>query len=491
MAPKIEKQFASLLPADDSHPYRTGAWRPQTTEWTETEPLVEGDLPADLDGVYLRNTENPLLPARERYHPFDGDGMIHSTSFREGHVEYRNRFVRTSGLAAEIEAGEALWSGIAESPKRSKRTDGWGARTRMKDTSSTDVVVHRGVALSSFYQCGELYRLDPVTLSELGTETWGGKFPAQGVSAHTKIDESTGELLFFNYGTEAPYMHYGVVDASGELTTYEPIELPGPRLPHDMCFTENYSILNDCPLFWDPELLAKGVYANRFYRDMPTRLGVIPRHGRGGDIKWFDFEATFVLHWMNAYEKGDWVILDGYFQGDPSPTLPPDATGDDRLFRYLDNYAFLSIPYRWEMNLRTGETKEGPLSETITEFGMINNDVAGRPYRYAYSAMPVRGWFLFDGIYKHDVTTGQMDSFRFPEGTFCSETVFAPRPNPRSEDDGYLLTYTTDVVNDASHCAIFDALDPAQGPVARVVLPERISSGTHAYWASAATLTPA
>jgi carotenoid cleavage dioxygenase-like enzyme len=36
--------------------------------------------------VYLRNTENPLHPAIVRYHPFDGDGMIHTVSFRDGQV---------------------------------------------------------------------------------------------------------------------------------------------------------------------------------------------------------------------------------------------------------------------------------------------------------------------------------------------------------------------------------------------------------------------
>ncbi|MBT4655787.1 MAG: hypothetical protein HOB61_01890 [Actinobacteria bacterium] len=30
------------------------------------------------------------------------------------------------------------------------------------------------------------------------------------------------------------------------------------------------------------------------------------------------------------------------------------------------------------------------------------------------------------------------------------------------------------------HCEIFDAADPAPGPIVRVKLPERISSGTHA-----------
>ena len=85
----------------------------------------------------------------------------------------------------------------------------------MKDNASTDVIVHGGVALASFYQCGELYRLDPRTLDDLGTTSWGGRFPAEGVSAHPKLDEHTGELLFFNYSAEAPYMHYGVVEPRG------------------------------------------------------------------------------------------------------------------------------------------------------------------------------------------------------------------------------------------------------------------------------------
>ena len=247
----------------------------------------------------------------------------------------------------------------------------------------------------------------------------------------------------------------------------------------DMCFTENFAILNDCPLFWDEDLLKKDVYANRYHRDMPMRLGVIPRRGASSEVKWFDCDATYVLHWINAYEDGDEVVVDGYFQRDPAPSLPPDATVDQRLFRYLDLYAMQSIPYRWQMNMRTGETKEGPLSDVITEFGMINATVMGRPYRYAYSALPTEGWFTFEGIIKHDVHSGSMQTYRFSDGTYCSETVFAPRPNAASEDDGYLLTYTSDIVNDESHCMVFDARNPGDGPIARVRLPERVPFGFH------------
>jgi carotenoid cleavage dioxygenase-like enzyme len=126
-------RILSTLPEDDDHPYRTGPWRPQVSEWNADDlAVVAGEIPADLDGVYLRNTENPVHPARKFYHPFDGDGMIHVVGFRDGRAFYRNRYVRTDGLRAEMDAGGALWAGISEQPSLAER-DGWGARTRMKD----------------------------------------------------------------------------------------------------------------------------------------------------------------------------------------------------------------------------------------------------------------------------------------------------------------------------------------------------------------------
>ena len=73
---------------------------------------------------------------------------------------------------------------------------------------------------------------------------------------------------------------------------------------------------------------------------------------------------------------------------------------------------------------------------------------------------------------------------------FGSETPFAPRPGATDEDDGYLVTFTTDVGRDLSECLVFDATDIAQGPIARVRLPERISSGTHSCWTPSAALPP-
>ena len=90
----------------------------------------------------------------------------------------------------------------------------------------------------------------------------------------------TGELLFFNYSKQAPYMHFGVVDANDTLVHYVPVELPGPRLPHDMAFTEHYAIVNDFPLFWDPELLAQGKHKVVYRPELPSRFGIVPRRGK-------------------------------------------------------------------------------------------------------------------------------------------------------------------------------------------------------------------
>ena len=124
MRATVVRQYESKLPANDPHPYRTGPWTPNTVEIDASElDLVAGEIPRELAGVYLRNTENPLFDAISgRYHPFDGDGMIHAIRFEDGKASYRNRFVKTAGLVAELEAGAALWAGILERPALSKRS---------------------------------------------------------------------------------------------------------------------------------------------------------------------------------------------------------------------------------------------------------------------------------------------------------------------------------------------------------------------------------
>ncbi len=73
----------SLKPSN--HPYLNGAWTPLHEEVNATDlDVIEGTIPRDIDGIYLRNTENQIHQPLGRFHPFDGDGMIHQISFRDG-----------------------------------------------------------------------------------------------------------------------------------------------------------------------------------------------------------------------------------------------------------------------------------------------------------------------------------------------------------------------------------------------------------------------
>ena len=479
---ELHRSYESHLPKDDDHPYRTGPWRPQHKEFNAWNMDVTGEIPRDLNGVYLRNTENPLFEPIKRYHPFDGDAMLHSISFEDGEARYANRFVQTDAFKKEQVEKRSLWAGITEHPSIALADQGWGARTMMKDNASTDVIVHGGKALASFYQCGELYQLHPRTLKPMGKANWGGKFPGEGVSAHPKLDEHTGELMFFNYGLEAPYMHYGLVSAAGELVNYIDIPVASPRLPHDMAFTENYAVLNDLPLYWDVNSLAEGHFSNRFHRHEPSRFAVVPRRGSTRDIMWFEADPTFVLHWINAYEEGDEVILDGFFQHNPTARGVERATGNMKGFETLDMNVLQARAHRWRFNLQTGTTREESLSENCAEFPMINGRYAGRKHRYSYNARCAQGLFAFDGLIKHCLETGHEELVEMPPGVFLSETVMAPRDGSTAEDDGYLVTFTTDVNNNCSDCLILDASNPRSEPIARIRLPERIASGTHSTW---------
>ena len=293
--------------------------------------------------------------------------------------------------------------------------------------------------------------------------------------------------MFFNYSKKPPYCHYGVVNAESELIHYQAVALPGPRLPHDMAVSRYHSVLCDFPLFWDPILLQKGIHATRFYPDMPSRFGIVDRHG--GAVRWFEASATFVLHFLNCFEEGDELVLDGYRQLNPMPSAThpaaPDApAGHERMMVYVDMHAMQPRLHRWRFNLVTGQTTECTIDESRTmEFGVFNPRMLGEPYRFVYSLESRPGWFLFTGVVKTDLLTGEVQNYQFAEGQYISEAPFCPRQG-QAEDDGYLVTIVTDMNANRSEVVLLDARDVTKGPVVRLLLPHRVCSGTHSTWSS-------
>ena len=475
----------STLQFPNDNPYLNGPHRPIDLEYTAkaADIVVEGEVPKDLQGMYVRNGHNQVHDPIGRYHPFDGDGMLHAIWFNEGRVEYRNSWTRTTGFLAEQAAGKSLWPGIIEPKKSSRR--GWGSIGAMKDNAGTDVVVHAGKVIVAMSQCSEPYRVDPLTLESLGPDgNWATLLGDRGICSHFKVDEHSNHMMFFNFSEKPPYMNYGVIDRDNNLVHYVPIELPGPRWPHDMGMTENYSILHDLSMFFDPEMLAQGKRRLKFHRDTPSRFGVIPRFGTNDDIKWFDAEPCYILHLSNCYEKGDEIIQEGCIMLNPVPDMSDlPHEGYDRLCRMLDHHTTRTIMHRWRFNMKTGETIEEHLDDEVTEFPMMNGRHHGREYRYSYNAIPEPGEWLLSGLKKYDLENDKTETFIMPEGQFISEAPFAPRIGSSAEDDGYLVTFVTNTLTGKGECVIFDAQNVGNGPICRVILPHQIPTGAHAFWA--------
>lgn len=76
-------------------PVLNGGFEPIEQELTLELTDIEGEVPKDLTGMYVRNGPNRRFEAPGRYHWFDGDGMLHAVRFEGGKVLYQNRWVMT------------------------------------------------------------------------------------------------------------------------------------------------------------------------------------------------------------------------------------------------------------------------------------------------------------------------------------------------------------------------------------------------------------
>ena len=454
----------------------TGVFAPIFDEEVHEGLPVEGKIPADLNGVYLRNGPNPRFKPNGDYHPFDGDGMLHAAHFKDGKVVIRNKWVRTLDWEKEDKTSQSEFWGIRKTLKG--RPD-----KPLKDSANTDVIGHGGYAVACWYMAGIPYLINPITLETIKAAENYVSGNGKGFSAHPKVDEITGELMYFDYYHEHPYMSYGVVSPEGELVHHVPIELPGSRLPHDMAITEHYSILHDLPVLHKENAYEAGRHAIQFDSSLPARFGVIPRTGESDSIRWFEFSPCFLYHAINAWEEGEEIIM---IACRFMPQLNEDGSIDEKRTAHLIGHLGMdSRLWRYTMNMKTGETKEECLDpDHNIEFPTYNSALTGRRTQWAYLVDHNPSSLHWTGINKYNTDTGERVG-EWTDGHDCSwysEPWFAPADNPKSEDHGYVISFVWNDKSKQQELQVFDALDISKGPVARVKMPHRIPSGFHGCW---------
>jgi carotenoid cleavage dioxygenase len=337
--------------------------------------------------------------------------------------------------------------------------------------------------LLSLWEGGEPHELAVPGLETVGPYNFCGKL-VSAFTAHPKVDPETGEMMFFGYSPLPPYLQYSIVSAEGELVSTTPIELDVPVMMHDFAVTKNYSVFMDLPVTFRFDRIARGEPVVAWEPDNGARFGILPRHGRGDSIRWFEAPPCYVFHTTNAYEDGDDVVLTGCRMNSTNvleaAETPRDRNGD--VYGGAGDRARL---HRWRFNLKTGAVKEDPLDDVPSDFPRLNEGLIGRPYRYSYAArfeatneeVP-----LFEGLLKYDHATGRSQTFLHGPASFGGEGVFVPRPRAAAEDDGWVVTYMYDEAKGESSMLILNAQDFDGEPQARVVIPARVPYGFHGAW---------
>nr|WP_107807003.1 carotenoid oxygenase family protein [Nodularia spumigena] len=448
---------------------------PVKEEITADDLPVIGQLPPELSGMFLRISPNPLFPPIGLYHWFDGDGMLHGVNIKNGKASYLNRYVETETLKVEKQQGKAIWPGLLNLPRFDSPYD-----IMIKNPANTSVIWHAGKLLV-LCEAGVPHHIRVPDLETLGAHTFNNQLTC-AFTAHPKIDAVTGEMMFFGFSPIAPpYLSYGVVTATGEITRIVPIELPAPVMMHDFAITENYSIFLDMPLTFQPGQMIKGGIPLAFDRTRKSRIGIMLRHGDNNTLRWFEVPTCMVYHTVNAYEEGEEIVLLGLRMPSTNLLIPDDSDNGNSSENEIAKMC------RWRIHLKTGAITQELLDDQVTEFPRINEQLVGRKMRYIYAgqgAIYASPKPLLDGVKKYDLETGTAESYFYGRGRFGGEAVFVPRPGATVEDDGWVITYIHDTIANKSELLVLNAQNITSEPVARVMLPQRVPFGFHCGWVS-------
>lgn len=447
-----------LPPRDAPHPLLTGIHQPMTEELTLTDLAVEGTIPPELDGRYVRIGPNPAAPDPRIYHFFTGDGMLHGVRIRDGRaLWYRNRWIRSDEVAKA--------RGVPAAP---------GPR-HVFDTVNTSVLDHAGSGWALVEAGSTPVRFDE-HLETQRYDDFGGTLPGS-FTAHPRRDPATGELHALCYeATDLKRIRYNVVDVGGRVRRSVMIPVAHGPLIHDCAITRRYVVVMDLPLTLSMRVVLSGHgFPYRWNEKHPARIGLLPRDGDADDIRWIPCDPSFVFHTANAFDL-------------PDGRVALDVIAYDRMFAG-DNLAPDEQPRgleRWTIDPAAMTVEQRTLDAAPQELPTIDGRRTGRAYRYAYAlGLPEEMTDDLVGeapLLKHDLDRGTRQEHRFGAGQVAGEFVFVPRGEDAEEDDGWLMGFVIDRDGHRTTLEILDARAVMEPPIAVIHIPHRIPPGIHGAW---------
>lgn len=440
---------------DPANPFMTGLHQPMTAEHTLTDLAVTGAIPETLDGRYVRIGPNPLFGEGKGHHWFVGDGMVHGVRLRGGKAEwYRNRWIRSNGLAAK--------AGIEAAP---------GPRRGPSDTVNTNVVSFAGQTLA-MVEAGSYPAVLSDELETVSYSDFGGGL-AGSFTAHPHEDPATGEWHAICYDAHDPrHVRHVALDAGGKVLRELPIAVVNGPSIHDCAVTPNYVVILDLPVTFSMKALIAGQqFPYRWNRDHRARVGLLRRDSE--TITWHDVDPCYVFHVANSFE-------------DEAGRVIVDACAYETMFD-----GDMAGPYgrslgleRWTIDPAGGRVERATIDPTPQEFPRPDERRFGRPYRYLWATgLPETGdqnFFAAAPVLRHDLMSGARVERDFGPAAVPGEFVFVPRSADAPEGDGWLMGYVIDRAQQTTDLAILDAT--TLDDVARIHVPHIIPPGFHGNW---------
>jgi all-trans-8'-apo-beta-carotenal 15,15'-oxygenase len=460
-APGLEKVFA-LIPEERS----------------DVPLRVQGEVPAFLRGTYLLNGPARFVRGGQRYgHWLDGDGMVCSLRFGPEGPRLTARFVRSSKLAAEEAAGHPLYRAFGTAFPGDRLVRG----IALESPVNVSVYAFGGVLLALGEQ-GLPWELDPETLETRGLYTFGGALnPLSPFAAHPKIDPETGELFNFgiSFSATQPNLNLYRLDAGGKLAYRRRIPLDFPCSLHDFCLSGEHAVFHLGPYCLNMAALAEGrtlLESLRWEPERGSRLLIVRRED-GEPLTSVPVGDRYVLHGINAFEKGDRLFVD---------VLELDRPVYDQ-YRVPDLFETVAPgrPVRFEIDLESGRLagRTEIAYDLAPDFPAINPAHAGRPYEdfwmLGISKTGTPGRKTFDQVVHASwARPDRVDIWQAPPGWYLGGEP-ASAPNPAGEG-GAVICQRFDAETGESAFLVFDAFDVAAGPVAVLPLDVPVHLGFHA-----------
>lgn len=461
--------------------------------------VLEGTIPKDLSGAFLRTGPDPQFDPVGGYHWFDGDGMVHGVFITEGKASYMNNWIRTPrwefehglGHAAVLKLGDmeglsGLFKILVLTPL--KKFLGLAPLEKLKQgTANTNLLFWKDRILALVESDLPFkIKVGPKGVESLGHDDFGGQIDFS-IIAHPHVDRKTGELIAIGYDIEKEDRDgsYAVIGPDGQVRTKFPLKFRNKIMIHDVAITEHYTIVQEGSLTFNPKRIVEGSVFVMDY-NQTVRFHVLPRYAKSqGEAIQIDLpNPGMSFHVMNAYEVDAdniylWACLARKFSMD---------------FGKAEDESLPNVLYRWTLNHKTKQVTETVVYDANNiEFVRTNDDMFGYKTKFGYGALLEMGGTKNKvsndqgpktfGEVKIDLDSGKVvGQIDFGEKRRAGEIVFAPRVGAKTEDDGYLMGFLYDEAIGTSELAIFDAKTMAKTPVARILIPQRVPFGFHALW---------